>query len=287
MISTFENESVKLEDEKNNSIQEIKDLDKLSEWVKWVDLYGEHITQTLSDKTKSMEMVGELIDQITVSEVIGEDRDENNIQIGHTFDILFKLPIVNDKLIYKDENNKSKGYHIKSGRRLSKTTTLKGFTKNGKHRTGYVRKKKTQKTKETQYIDTDEHPVQTNEISYSGVSSFEQDGYTLSGSIPYLCFTTIIQSNDLIYLQEYSVRQSIIYILIRFLHLELGMGYRKISTWLNRSGIKSERGKRFTNSSVHSVLKRKKERDIRIKTIRQKKFEFILKDMRIEYINHS
>ena len=112
-------------------------------------------------------------------------------------------------------------------------------------------------------------------------------GYVLSGSIPHLCFTTIIQSNDLIYLQEYSVRQNIIYILIQYLYQKREMGYRKISTFLNRSGIKSERGKKFTNSSVHSVLKRKKERDTKIRDVRKKKYEFILKDMRIIYINYS
>ena len=110
---------------------------------------------------------------------------------------------------------------------------------------------------------------------------------TLSGSIPYLCFTSITQCNDLTYLQEYSVRQTIIYKLIRHLYDNEGMGYRKISAWLNRSGILSERGKKFSNGSVHSVLKRKKEREIRISTIRKRKYDFILKDMRIEYFNHS
>ena len=119
------------------------------------------------------------------------------------------------------------------------------------------------------------------------MSSFEHDGSVLSGSIPYLCFTTIVQCNDLTYLQKYSVRQSILYKLIRHLHEKEGMGYRKISAWLNRSGILSERGNKFSNGSVHSVLKRKKERDIRINTLRKKKYDFILKDMRIEYFDHS
>ena len=65
------------------------------------------------------------------------------------------------------------------------------------------------------------------------------------------------------------------------------MGYRKISTWLNRSGIKTQRGKKFSNGSVHSVLRRKEEREMRIRNVRQRKFDFILKDMRIEYKNHS
>ena len=33
----------------------------------------------------------------------------------------------------------------------------------------FLRNKKTQKTKETQYVDADDHPFHTNEISYSGV----------------------------------------------------------------------------------------------------------------------
>ena len=43
------------------------------------------------------------------------------------------------------------------------------------------------------------------------------------------------------------------------------MGYRKISNTLNRSGIKTHRGNTFTNSSIHSILKRKKEQDKRDK----------------------
>ena len=110
---------------------------------------------------------------------------------------------------------------------------------------------------------------------------------TLSGSIPYLRFTKIVQCNDLTYLKEYSVRQTILYKLIRHLYDNEGMGYRKISAFMNRSGILSERGKKFSNAIVQSILKRKKERDIRISTLRKRKYDFLLKDMRIEYFNHS
>jgi len=136
--------------------------------------------------------------------------------------------------------------------------------------------------------------VNTNAIGNRGVVLYEQGGSvsgnssaTLSGSIPYLCFTTIVQCNDLTYLKEYSVRQTILYKLIRHLYEKEGMGYRKISAWMNRSGILSERGKKFSNAIVQSILKRKKERDTRISTLRKKKYDFILKDMRIEYFNHS
>ena len=37
--------------------------------------------------------------------------------------------------------------------------------------------KKDKKTQETQYIETDEHPVQSNEISHSRMSFIGQDGH--------------------------------------------------------------------------------------------------------------
>ena len=124
-------------------------------------------------------------------------------------------------------------------------------------------------------------------FSHGGIRKSGQGGSVLSGSVPYLCFTTITQCNDLTYLKEYSVRQNIIYKLIRHLHEKEGMGYRRISAFMNCSGIKSERGKKFSNAIVQSILKRKKERDIRISTLRKRKYDFILKDMRIGYFNHS
>ena len=62
-----------------------------------------------------------------------------------------------------------------------------------------------------------------------------------------------------------------------------GLGYRKISYKLNSWGIKTQRGKSWSNTSVSSILKRKRERELRIKNQRSKLFEvelsrFIIKD---------
>ena len=62
------------------------------------------------------------------------------------------------------------------------------------------------------------------------------------------------------------------------------MGYRKISHFLNRSGIKTQRNKTFSNSSVYSVLKRKKEREERIKNIRNKEYSVSMSKMKLEYL---
>ena len=44
---------------------------------------------------------------------------------------------------------------------------------------------KISKTKEIQYVDADEHPVHPKTFRNSGVVSFGQDGYILSGLIPH------------------------------------------------------------------------------------------------------
>jgi hypothetical protein len=90
--------------------------------------------------------------------------------------------------------------------------------------------------------------------------------------IPYLEFSIEFQSNQLIYQQEYTKRQQIIYLLIHHLHEREGWGYRKISKWLNQSGIKTLRGKNWFSSSVISVLKRKHERDLMNEQIRNQHF---------------
>jgi hypothetical protein len=79
------------------------------------------------------------------------------------------------------------------------------------------------------------------------------------------------QSNKLIYQKEYTKRQQIIYLLIQHLHDKEGWGYRKISHWLNQSGIKTLRGKNWFSSSGISVLKRKYERDLLNEQIRNQR----------------
>ena len=58
------------------------------------------------------------------------------------------------------------------------------------------------------------------------------------------------------------------------------MGYRKISDFLNRCGVKTQRNKTFSNSSVHSILKRKKQRDERM-VFRNKKYKSSMGKMKL------
>ena len=83
------------------------------------------------------------------------------------------------------------------------------------------------------------------------------DGTFSEQVIPCLEFSIEFQSNNLIYHKEYTKRQQIIYVLIQHLYDIEGWGYRKISQWLNQSGIKTLRGKNWFSSSGYLSLKEK------------------------------
>ena len=109
------------------------------------------------------------------------------------------------------------------------------------------------------------------------------DGCSYSDITPVIEFTAELQSNDLTYHQPYSKRQQITYNLIKHLHDVEGWGYRVIARKMNSWGIKTQRGKTWSNSSVHSVLKRRHQRDVRIEELRNKKYPTKVSRMIIKY----
>ena len=109
------------------------------------------------------------------------------------------------------------------------------------------------------------------------------DGTFNENVIPCLEFSMEFQSNHLIYQKEYTKRQQIIYVLIHHLHDREGWGFRKISQWLNQSGIKTLRGKNWFTSSVISVLKRKHERDLMNEEVRNQNFPSKVSKFEVNY----
>ena len=90
------------------------------------------------------------------------------------------------------------------------------------------------------------------------------------------------QSNSLTYDKGYTIRQQMIYCLIILLRQE-GLGYRKISRKLNQWGIKTHRGKKWFNTSVSSVLKRKHERDVLFDEIRNRHYPTKISKFKVKY----
>ena len=75
----------------------------------------------------------------------------------------------------------------------------------------------------------------------------------------YLTFSISKRYNNLTKdLSQWNSKQEEIYSLIKKLQKK-GLGYRKISNYLNSKKIKTKRNTNWTNSKVHSYLKRYKE----------------------------
>jgi len=52
---------------------------------------------------------------------------------------------------------------------------------------------------------------------------------------------------------------------------------------MNSWGVKTHRGKTWSNGSVHSVLKRRDQRDARIEDVRNKKYPIKISEMVVRY----
>ena len=91
-------------------------------------------------------------------------------------------------------------------------------------------------------------------------------------SVKTLSFNILFQRNDLVYLKPYSKRQEKLHRIIKKLQEYRHMSLKSIANKLNALGIKTHRGKSFSSGSIHSILKRKKERDKWIEEVRNKEF---------------
>jgi hypothetical protein len=97
-------------------------------------------------------------------------------------------------------------------------------------------------------------------------------------------FCVSVRNNRLLtYKDNYSARQLAMYKVICFMKGE-GMSWRKISAWLNRSGIKTHRGNTWAEAgaSAHSVFKRMHQRIERIEQIKHKRFSIEVSDFTFE-----
>jgi hypothetical protein len=86
--------------------------------------------------------------------------------------------------------------------------------------------------------------------------------------------------NLLVY--PYSDYQTELHDIIQNLH-DYGLGYRKIAQWLNKNEYQTPRGKKFFNTHVYSILKKKRLRDERL----NQKVEVEYGDFSLEFIERK
>lgn len=128
IIGRFEQELITQHDEYKSVEHELDALNENLVWVNWVEKFAENIeksTKSFGDKKKFLDG---LINSIRVNAEMGLNRVEKEVQTGHSFDIKFKMKVVNDKLDYIDESDKRKGYNLKHGRNILKTGLVNEVT---------------------------------------------------------------------------------------------------------------------------------------------------------------
>ena len=128
IIGRFEQELITQHDEYKSVEHELDALNENLVWVNWVEKFAENIeksTKSFGDKKKFLDG---LINSIQVNAEMGLNRVEKEVQTGHSFDIKFKMKVVNDKLDYIDESDKRKGYNLKHGRNILKTGLVNEVT---------------------------------------------------------------------------------------------------------------------------------------------------------------
>ena len=87
---------------------EVDNLKRSGSWIDWVSQMNKEIEQmkdwSLEDKRTKFE---QFIKKINVT--------YNKVTNEHDLDFIFSVPLVGDRLVYRDENDKSKGYDIEKG----------------------------------------------------------------------------------------------------------------------------------------------------------------------------
>ena len=124
VLRLLEEEKEHIEREYEKTRQDIVDADERKEWIDWIGKYGDSLeTRTSTDKKKK-EFIDGLLRRIVVKGEYTKNRDGKLVQLGHSFDIQFKMKIVNDKLEYYNSQNKSDGYKIIEGKSSKKTPII-------------------------------------------------------------------------------------------------------------------------------------------------------------------
>jgi site-specific DNA recombinase len=116
---------------KNNLYSEVEnefsELTGEMKWIDWLGEFGKELRIHTKDINKQKEWLLGLVSKIVVKSVWSKNRENKDVQIGHVFDIHFKMKIVNDEISYKGKD-KTKGYNIVNGENMLKTDIIENIT---------------------------------------------------------------------------------------------------------------------------------------------------------------
>jgi hypothetical protein len=123
-------------------------------------------------------------------------------------------------------------------------------------------------------------------LSYHQTPNEHDSGITFFGGKSshvdaFLCFHLKLRASHLL-TPPYSEYQQFLYDTIMRL-LKDGYNYKQIADWMNENGYKTPRGKKFRNAHAHSIVKKKKARDVKI----SKTYEPIISNFSLKFIDRT
>ena len=130
ILKNLREELEELNNERQITISKINERNEENERLDWIGKFGKDVD--LRVEQDRVGLIEGLIKKITVYPVYSNNRDKEKVQTGHKLKIGFKLPIVNDELIYRDSSDKRLGYDIKNGSRIMRTESFESFNKGGR-----------------------------------------------------------------------------------------------------------------------------------------------------------
>ncbi len=105
LVKKFEDAKTKLE----QSRKKVRELEQQNSWLDWLSKYHQdYLDWEKFSKEELQDAINNFVDKILIR--FNEEKNE------HVVTICFKLPLVKDKLNYKDPDDKRKGYRIKKGK---------------------------------------------------------------------------------------------------------------------------------------------------------------------------
>lgn len=258
-----------IEKEYKKTLIEIEELNSQKEWIDWLDKYGDSIDADNRSDKKRREFIHGLVKKIVVNPAYEKNRDGELVQLGHSFDVYFKMKIVGDKLVWNDDDDKSLGYELVGGRIRKTTPIVEVAVSRGQP------KKKLK-------IQQDNSKDCSNVVRNRGVGE-NSLFFSKELSEIHLCFVVSTQFNNCLPIHNptrYSDEQLEVHRLIKSLK-DSGLGYRRVAHELNSRGIKTHTGKEWGTAYVYAVLKRHREHMER-RELRQKEYPLVYSNMWVE-----
>jgi len=109
IIENIESVRLELESQRENLKQEIYSIENRSTWIDWIGEFGSRINEisefTSLEKNKFLKGV--------INKILVTTKDTQT----HELELTFKIPYVEDSLVYKDKENKKLGYDLRNGKR--------------------------------------------------------------------------------------------------------------------------------------------------------------------------